>query len=88
MNGKNGPKHLVIVGGGFAGLGCARKLASQKEVQVTLIDKNNYHQFQPLLYQVATSQLAPDDVAVCLRRLFRQRGRGQRGVGPGWQITS
>ncbi len=55
MNGKNGPKHVVIAGGGFAGLGCARKLASQKEVRVTLIDKNNYHQFQPLLYQVATS---------------------------------
>jgi NADH dehydrogenase len=72
MKGKNGPKHVVIVGGGFAGLGCARKLASQQEVRVTLIDKNNYHQFQPLLYQVATSQLAPDDVAISLRSLFRQ----------------
>jgi NADH dehydrogenase len=70
MTGKNGPKHVVIVGGGFAGLGCARKLASQKEVRVTLIDKNNYHQFQPLLYQVATSQLVTDDVAVSLRKLF------------------
>jgi NADH dehydrogenase len=72
MHDKNGPKHVVILGGGFAGLGCARKLASQKEVRVTLIDKNNYHQFQPLLYQMATSQLATDDVAVSLRRLFRQ----------------
>jgi NADH:ubiquinone reductase (H+-translocating) len=70
MTDKNGPKHVVIVGGGFAGLGCARTLASQKEVRVTLIDKNNYHQFQPLLYQVATSQLATDDVAVSLRQLF------------------
>jgi NADH:ubiquinone reductase (H+-translocating) len=68
---KPGPKHVVIVGGGFAGIGCARKLASQKEVRVTLIDKNNYHQFQPLLYQVATSLLAPDDVAASLRKLFR-----------------
>ena len=70
MKEKNGPKHVVIVGGGFAGLGCARKLASHKEVRVTLIDKNNYHQFQPLLYQVATSMLAPDDIAVSLRKLF------------------
>jgi len=72
MEEKNGPKHVVIVGGGFAGLGCARKLASRKEVRVTLIDRNNYHQFQPLLYQVATSLLAPDDVAVSLRKLFRK----------------
>jgi NADH dehydrogenase len=72
MNDKNGPKHVVMVGGGFAGIGCARKLASKKEVRVTLIDKNNYHQFQPLLYQVATSILAPDDVAVSLRKLFRK----------------
>ena len=71
MEEKNGRKHVVIVGGGFAGLGCARTLASRKEVRVTLIDKNNYHQFQPLLYQVATSMLAPDDIAVSLRKLFR-----------------
>ena len=72
MNDQNGPKHVVIVGGGFAGLGCARHLASKNEVRVTLIDKNNYHQFQPLLYQVATSLLAPDDVAVSLRNLFKK----------------
>ncbi|MFW6112967.1 MAG: NAD(P)/FAD-dependent oxidoreductase [Thermodesulfobacteriota bacterium] len=72
MSEKGGPKHVVIVGGGFAGLGCACKLASHKEVRVTLIDKNNYHQFQPLLYQVATSLLAPDDIAVSLRKLFRK----------------
>ena len=71
MSDKGGPKHVVIVGSGFAGLGCARKLALRKEVRVTLIDKNNYHQFQPLLYQVATSLLAPDDIAVSLRKLFR-----------------
>ena len=72
MTDKNGPKHVVIVGGGFAGLGCARKLAEHTRVRVTLIDKNNYHQFQPLLYQVATSLLSPDDVAVSLRKLFRK----------------
>jgi NADH dehydrogenase len=62
--------HVVVVGGGFAGVGCARRLARHDDVQVTLIDRNNYHQFQPLLYQVATSQLAPSDVAYSLRKLF------------------
>jgi NADH dehydrogenase len=65
--------HVVIVGGGFAGLGCARELAKHKDVHVTLIDRNNYHQFQPLLYQVATSQLAKGDVAYSLRALFHDR---------------
>src|SRR5215470_14956577 len=63
-------KHVVIVGGGFAGLGCARGLARRRGVRVTLLDKNNYHQFQPMLYQVATSQLAPGDVAYSLRKVF------------------
>ena len=63
-------RHVVIVGGGFAGLGCAQRLAGHDQVQVTLIDRNNYHQFQPLLYQVATSQLAPSDIAHSLRAVF------------------
>ena len=62
--------HVVIVGGGFAGLGCAQKLGGNDRVRVTLIDRNNYHQFQPLLYQVATSQLAPSDIAHSLRAVF------------------
>jgi NADH dehydrogenase len=66
----NGRPHVVVVGGGFAGVGCARRLAGRDDVGVTLIDRNNYHQFQPLLYQVATSQLAPSDVAFSLRKLF------------------
>ena len=68
----NGPPqtHVVIVGGGFAGLGCARALAGKDAVHVTLIDRHNYHQFQPLLYQVATSQLAASDVAFSLRKAF------------------
>ena len=49
---------VIVVGGGFAGVACARKLASGHDVAVTLIDRNDYHQFQPLLYQVATCQLA------------------------------
>src|SRR6476619_778043 len=63
-------RHVVVVGGGFAGLGCARRLAKHDDVQVTLLDRNNYHQFQPLLYQVATSQLASSDIAYSLRKLF------------------
>ncbi len=63
-------RHVIIVGGGFAGLGCAVRLADHEDVKVTLIDRNNHHQFQPLLYQVATSQLAPSDVAHSLRGVF------------------
>ncbi|MFZ0043982.1 MAG: NAD(P)/FAD-dependent oxidoreductase [Solirubrobacteraceae bacterium] len=62
---------VVIVGGGFAGLGCARELAGEESVHVTLIDQHNYHQFQPLLYQVATSQLPANDIASSLRKCFR-----------------
>jgi NADH dehydrogenase len=55
-------------------MGCARGLAKHDDVQVTLLDKNNYHQFQPLLYQVATSALSPQDIAFPLRALFRKFG--------------
>jgi NADH dehydrogenase len=65
-------KHVIIVGAGFAGIGCARELAGRDDFHVTLLDKNNYHQFQPLLYQVATSQLAPADIAFSLRGLFKK----------------
>jgi NADH dehydrogenase len=56
----------------MAGLACARRLADHDEVAVTLVDRHNYHQFQPLLYQVATSQLAPSDVVFQMRKLFRE----------------
>jgi NADH dehydrogenase len=64
-------RHVIVVGGGFAGVGCVKRLARQDDVRVTLIDRHNYHQFQPLLYQVATSQLASSDIAFSLRKLFR-----------------
>ncbi|MCF6278758.1 MAG: NAD(P)/FAD-dependent oxidoreductase [Flavobacteriaceae bacterium] len=58
---------VVIIGGGFAGLSLIEGLKKQN-VQVVLIDKNNYHQFQPLLYQVATSGLEPDSIAFPFRK--------------------
>jgi NADH dehydrogenase len=61
---------VVIVGGGFAGVGCAKELAKH-DVPVTLLDRNNYHQFQPLLYQVATAELATTDIAQSLRAIFK-----------------
>ena len=60
---------VVIIGGGFAGIELAKKL-SHKPVQVVLIDKHNYHTFQPLLYQVATAGLEPGSIAYPLRKLF------------------
>jgi NADH:ubiquinone reductase (H+-translocating) len=65
-------KHVVIVGGGFAGVGCALELVRSGKVSVTLVDRHNYHQFQPLFYQLATSQLAPSDVGFSLRKIFRK----------------
>ena len=64
------PTHVVIVGGGFAGVACARRLAGQPGVRVTLLDRNPYHQFQPLLYQVATAELTPDDIRFDLEAMF------------------
>jgi NADH dehydrogenase len=61
---------VLIVGGGFAGVTCAQQLAKH-DVDVILLDRNNYHQFQPLLYQVATAQIAAYDIARPLRGIFR-----------------
>ena len=62
--------HIVIVGGGFGGMACAASLR-REPVRVTLIDRNNYHLFQPLLYQVATAGLSPGDIATPIRDMFR-----------------
>jgi NADH dehydrogenase/putative oxidoreductase len=65
-----GSPRVVIVGAGFAGIACAARL-SRARVSVTLIDRHNYHLFQPLLYQVATAGLSPGDIASPVRGLFR-----------------
>ncbi len=67
----NNPR-VVIIGGGFGGIELAKKLRN-KEVQVVMIDKNNYHTFQPLLYQVATAGLEPDSIAYPLRKIFKRQ---------------
>ncbi|TBV25863.1 NAD(P)/FAD-dependent oxidoreductase [Meridianimaribacter sp. CL38] len=61
---------IVIIGGGFAGISLARRL-SKKEAQVVLLDKHNYHTFQPLLYQVSTGGLEPDSIAYPLRKILK-----------------
>ncbi|WP_445664213.1 NAD(P)/FAD-dependent oxidoreductase [Fodinibius sp. AD559] len=65
-------KHVVIVGGGFGGISVAKKL-KKADVDITIIDKNNHHLFQPLLYQVATAALSPGDIAVPIRAILGQR---------------
>lgn len=64
-------QRVVIVGGGFGGLALGKKLRN-KGFQVVLVDKHNYHTFQPLLYQVATAGLEPDSIAFPLRKIFKK----------------
>ena len=63
---------IIIVGAGFAGLQTAKGLTTSS-FDVTIIDKNNYHLFQPLLYQVATAGLSPADIAAPIRNIFRSQ---------------
>jgi NADH dehydrogenase len=67
-----GRHRVLIVGGGFAGLYAAKKLGKDPAVGVTLVDRRNYHLFQPLLYQVATGALSPGDIAQPLRAILRR----------------
>jgi NADH dehydrogenase len=64
-------KHIVVVGGGFAGLKFAQKLLKNNYYEVTLVDRNNYNYFTPLLYQVATGFLDPAAISYPFRMLFR-----------------
>lgn len=66
------PKHVVIVGGGFGGLEVAMRL-KRAPLRVTLLDRHNYHLFQPLLYQVATGGLSPANIASPLRSIVRRQ---------------
>jgi choline dehydrogenase-like flavoprotein len=87
--------HVVIVGAGFAGLSLARTLGGTP-LRVTVIDRRNYHLFQPLLYQIATAALSPGEIAQPIRRITvrlpqpRQSGGGrpQRGGGALGQLQA
>jgi len=72
--------HVVIIGGGFAGLYCARGLR-RAPVRVTVIDRRNFHLFQPLLYQVATASLSPADIASPIRTILRRQSNAQVWLG-------
>src|SRR5882757_1290314 len=63
---------LIILGGGFGGLRLARKLSNKPGFDITLIDRFNYHQFQPLFYQVATAGLDASNISFPLRKIFQK----------------
>ena len=63
------PKHVVILGAGFGGIGALKKLRDA-DVRITIVDKRDYHTFQPLLYQVATDELGPTEVGFPIRELL------------------
>ena len=67
---RNSFPRVVIIGGGFAGIALAKELSKQ-ELQVVLLDKHNYHTFQPLLYQVSTGGLEPDSIAYPIRKVLK-----------------
>ena len=66
--------HIIIIGAGFGGLYAAKKLLKLgNNISITVIDKRNYHLFQPLLYQVATAQLSPEDITYPVRAIFKNK---------------
>lgn len=72
---------IVIIGGGFAGINLAEELGGDKRFQVTLVDKNNYNFFPPLIYQVATAYLEPSSISYPFRKLFRGKDNIQFRLG-------
>lgn len=72
---------IVIIGGGFAGLNLAKELLNQKDIHVTLVDKNNYNFFPPLIYQVATAFLEPSSISYPFRKFFAGKKNLQFRLG-------
>src|SRR3984957_10232416 len=70
VDGTMSAHHVVVVGAGFGGLETVHRLAGAP-VEITIVDRRNYHLFQPLLYQAATASLAPSEIAWPIRQLFR-----------------
>ena len=69
---KTDKKRVVIVGGGFGGLKLANKLR-KSNYQVVLVDRNNYHQFPPLIYQIASAGIEPSSISFPFRKIFQKR---------------
>jgi NADH dehydrogenase len=84
---RNTRKRVVIVGAGFAGIEVARGLR-QSDADVTLVDRQNYHLFQPLLYQVATAALSPADIAEPVRRMLRHDANTTVMLGEAIKIST
>lgn len=72
---------IVIIGGGFAGINLAKKLLNHKDIEVTLVDKNNYNFFPPLIYQVATAFLEPSSISYPFRKFFAGKKNLQFRLG-------
>ena len=72
---------IVIIGGGFAGMNLAKELLNQDGVRVTLVDKNNYNFFPPLIYQVATAYLEPSSISYPFRKFFAGKKNLQFRLG-------
>lgn len=88
MNNSDNKKHIVIIGGGFAGLNFIKQLANDKHYDITLVDKNNYNFFTPLVYQVATSFLEPSNISYPFRKLFRNKKNVHFHFGELMRISS
>src|SRR5271165_5229212 len=81
--------HVIVLGVGFGGIGALKKLRDA-DIRITLIDKHDYHTFQPLLYQVATEELTPEQIGVPIRDVlhhhqnvtFHQASRRRRASDP------
>jgi NADH dehydrogenase len=65
-------KHVIVIGGGFAGLNLVNRLAKDKKIRITLIDRNNYCFFPPMLYQIATGFLEPSNISYPFRKMLRK----------------
>jgi NADH dehydrogenase len=80
-------RRVVVLGGGFAGINAAMALA-KLPVDVTLVDRKNYHTFQPLLYQVALAVLSPADIAQPIRSILRDHPNIEVLMDEAWASTS
>ncbi len=79
---------IVIIGGGFAGINVAQELANYKDVSITLVDKNNYNFFPPLIYQVATAFLEPSSISYPFRKFFAGKKNLQFRLGEVLKVVS